>query len=366
METILVIILALAALLHMVRYAHIRRKWRETAEKDNRQKRTIRELNIISELTSSLLSSLELESVLEMLLEKSKELLRAKRSAVILVDSNGDIQDFTTSMGPAQGCKIRLSGILRKVFIEMTPVRSDDISSLPGFSGLPEKHPEIGSIIVVPIILRGEVIGELIVTDKTDTTAFTHDDEDLLLMIAFQAAFAIEKARLHQDVLKMATTDGLTGLKNHRAFQERLTEEIERYKRYNHPFSLLFVDIDHFKDFNDAFGHQSGDEVLKQIARIMTGTIRENDLAARYGGEEFAIILPETTLDSATVTAERLRKNVEAHTFRFNDEPWNVTVSVGIACFPDDGISREEIIEAADKALYFAKRSGRNKVCTYR
>ncbi len=366
MLTVIVILLLLVLGYSISRLLKARKELSDQSSSFRKQQQTIRELNIINELTSSLLSSLEMESVIEMLLDRSKELLKATRSAIILLDENGEIQDFFTSMGPAPGCKIKLTGLLRKVYTDMTPARGDDITSLPGFEGFPEQHPDIGNVIIIPIILRGEVIGELIVTDKIKGERFTSDDEDLLLTIAFHSAFAIEKVILHNEILKMASTDGLTGLSNHKTFQERLENEIERVKRYDRPFSLLMLDIDYFKDFNDAFGHQTGDEALKAISVIMTENIRSVDMAARYGGEEFAIILSETPLEGALQTSERIRYEIENHKLEANGEEENITVSIGVATFPEDGSTREELIEAADKALYFSKRSGRNKVCTYR
>jgi two-component system cell cycle response regulator len=269
-------------------------------------------------------------------------------------------------MGPAPGCKSKLTGLLYKVYTDMTPARGDDITALEGFKGFPDQHPDVSNVIIVPIILRGEVIGELIVTDKMKGERFTSDDEDLLLTIAFHSAFAIEKVMLHNEILKMASMDGLTGLNNHRTFQERLENEIERVKRYDRPFSLLMLDIDYFKDFNDTYGHQVGDDALKSLSAIMMENIRNADMAARYGGEEFAIILSETPLGGALQTAERIRKEIENYRFRINGKEKHITVSIGVASFPDDGSEREKLIEAADKALYFSKRSGRNKVCTYR
>lgn len=344
----------------------VRKELSDTSSYFRKQRQTIRELNIINELTSSLLSSLEMENVIEMILDKSKELLKAERSAIILLDENGVIQDFVTSMGPAHGCKIKLSGLLHKVYTDMTPVRGDDITVLKGFRGFPDQHPDVSSVIIVPIILRGEVIGELIVCDKLNGEQFSSDDEDLMLTIAFHSAFAFEKVMLHNEILKMASIDGLTGLNNHRTFQERLENEIDRVKRYDRSFSLLMLDIDYFKDFNDTHGHQVGDEALKTLSEIMLENIRSVDMAARYGGEEFAIILSETPLEGALQTAERIRREIEDHAFGINEEEKHITVSIGVSSFPEDGSEREKLIEAADKALYYSKRSGRNKVCTYR
>jgi len=176
----------------------------------------------------------------------------------------------------------------------------------------------------------------------------------------------------NQQLEAQATKDALTGLHNHAHFQETLAREISRSKRHEHELSLMFVDIDHFKEINDERGHPSGDAVLKRLAGILRGgqsegensfRLRDHDIAARYGGDEFVLILPETHKGGAAVTAERLRACVEKHDFG-HDLP-RVTVSIGIAAFPEDGTERDTLINAADASLYAAKKSGRNRVVAY-
>jgi len=167
-----------------------------------------------------------------------------------------------------------------------------------------------------------------------------------------------ELERANGNLAALATTDGLTSAKNHRAFQEQLDEEILRTTRYEHPLSLILVDVDHFKDFNDAHGHPAGDLVLKAVARILGARTRETDTIARYGGEEFGVILPETTPDDAVMMAERMRQAIEC-------EPWPlraVTASFGVASLSVERPTKADLIAAADRALYSAKRAGRNRV----
>ena len=220
-------------------------------------------------------------------------------------------------------------------------------------------------MLMVPVILRGEAIGVLMAADKLDSAGFSSKDEDLLLNLAFHSALSVEKVRFHEEILMMASTDGLTGLNNHRAFQDKLKEEMERARRFGHKVSLLMIDIDHFKGFNDTYGHINGDEILKRISFLISDNIRAIDFAARYGGEEFAVILPEVPLSGAHVVAERIRSSTEKHKIQIRDKKVNVTISVGIATYPDDAITSEDFIDRADKALYLAKRTGRNKVCDY-
>jgi len=163
----------------------------------------------------------------------------------------------------------------------------------------------------------------------------------------------------------LAETDGLTRLANHRVFRESLDREVRRAVRYESAFSLLMADIDNFKNFNDEHGHLTGDHVLRQVSRVMRRSIRDGvDLAARYGGEEFAIILPETAEAGALVVADRLRRSVEESDSDFEGKKFHVTVSVG-ACEFRKGMTASSIIDSADRALYLAKRSGRNRLCFF-
>jgi diguanylate cyclase (GGDEF)-like protein len=160
---------------------------------------------------------------------------------------------------------------------------------------------------------------------------------------------------------RLAVTDGLTGLFNHRHFQERLALEVERSVRNGLPLSLLMLDVDYFKKYNDAHGHPAGDELLNELAGLMREGRRANDVVARYGGEEFAIVLIDTPKLTAMQVAEKLRKRIDDHRFHGR----RIGVSIGVAGFPDDADSTERLIQAADSALYQAKHQGRNRVCMY-
>lgn len=162
---------------------------------------------------------------------------------------------------------------------------------------------------------------------------------------------------------KLATIDGLTELYNHRYFQETLKNQLENAKRYQQTFSLIIADIDFFKKFNDTYGHQAGDAVLKQVAQVLKKNSRTTDYVCRYGGEEMSIIMPNTNAEEALLHANRLLKAVGTHEFHLNAiDTANVTISVGVATFPDNAETAQELIEQADKGLYFAKENGRNQV----
>jgi len=176
--------------------------------------------------------------------------------------------------------------------------------------------------------------------------------------VTYRVEYENQLKALNQKLQSLAITDGLTGLHNHRAFQDYLEEQFQVAMRNKQPLALILMDVDHFKQYNDTYGHQAGDEVLRQVAQILSAHVREGDFVARYGGEEFVIVLPRTDLESAVAVAERLREAVQSAEWRLRP----VTGSFGVACIRPDMETRQELIEAADQALYQAKKNGRNRV----
>jgi len=174
-----------------------------------------------------------------------------------------------------------------------------------------------------------------------------------------------ELERLNSNLEDLATHDGLTGLHNHRYFRESLEQELSRSARHERPFSLVFIDVDHFKKFNDTHGHMAGDEVLKGLSIIFRNGKRASTVVARYGGEEFVALLPEATKDKASAYAELVRSQVEAAMFQdgHGRNQCKVTISLGVSTFPEDGSDSKSLLEYADRALYQAKEKGRNRVC---
>lgn len=178
-----------------------------------------------------------------------------------------------------------------------------------------------------------------------------------------------ELERANTRLSKMAVTDGLTMLFNHRYFQDSLKKEFKRLARHRALplLSIAMIDIDHFKNLNDAYGHQAGDSVLKGISRILKASVRLTDIVSRYGGEEFVIIMPETDFGGTGVVAERIRRNIEKAVFEYKDANIKATVSIGLASHPHEGINNEaDLIKAADSALYTAKQEGRNRVVVWK
>ncbi|MBN2552633.1 MAG: sensor domain-containing diguanylate cyclase [Spirochaetales bacterium] len=213
--------------------------------------------------------------------------------------------------------------------------------------------------ILVPLRTDKGVGGLIFLPSKPEGGPYSLLDIQYITQIVRFASIAIENANLYWQ----ATTDRMTKLFSHHHFQQNLQEEINRAHRYGSALSLIMFDIDHFKKFNDTYGHLQGDLIIKEIANILRATVRTIDFTARYGGEEFAVILPEVNVVGATVVAERIRKTIETNPFEGEEETLFVTVSIGVAEFkPTRMRSASELIGEADKALYQSKEMGRNRV----
>ncbi|MDD5166317.1 MAG: GGDEF domain-containing protein [Candidatus Omnitrophica bacterium] len=197
------------------------------------------------------------------------------------------------------------------------------------------------------------------------TSRIKEEEKDKFHILSQQFLLGIKRALLYQKVQELTVRDGLTGVFSRRYLLERLNEELERSKKFKYNFSFLMVDVDHFKDFNDRYGHLVGDAILKEIAGVIKEGIRQIDLVGRYGGEEFSIILAETDKDEAGFIAERIRQAVENRVIKVYDENLKVTISIGISVFPGNADNVLTLIDTADCALYRAKQTGRNLTCIY-
>jgi len=229
-------------------------------------------------------------------------------------------------------------------------------------SGNFEGVPEIETGMCMPLIGRGEkLIGLITLHNERKSRHFLDQEKRLFSTFANYSAQAIENTMLYKSTEHLSITDGLTGLYNHRHFQEQLEVEVKRAQRYDLNLSLIMIDLDHFKEFNDSYGHLEGDALLRKIAQILKSSLRETDFVARYGGEEFAVILPETDKEGASIAAERVRRTISKQTF--GEVGAIMTISLGVASYPDDACLRAALIKKADEALYRAKREGRNRTC---
>ncbi len=219
---------------------------------------------------------------------------------------------------------------------------------------------ECASRMSIPLISFGQTLGVLSLHScKND--AFTEMELQTLESVADICANSIQNAYYVERVKQLAYLDGLTGIFNRRFFELRISEEVERARRYGTGMAVIMADIDQFKRLNDEFGHLLGDEVLRQVSSLFHQQVRKIDVVCRYGGEEFAILLTQTTAQQAFTIAEKLRRQVE--NFQFPGVPRSITISAGVAAFPTHGRSRDEIVRAADNGLYTAKQEGRNRVC---
>jgi two-component system cell cycle response regulator len=219
------------------------------------------------------------------------------------------------------------------------------------------------SLKIFPLVAGDRILGTLVAGSRKGR-AIDSEALRMLEVIAIQAAQAVLRAQLFEQMERMATTDGLTGLLNHRTFQVRIDEALAAARRYGRKCSVILTDIDHFKSVNDTWGHPAGDMVLKGVAKILRDKARDTDIVARYGGEEFAIIMPETDTKGALVIAERIREAIKAETFTTEQGPLKVTMSLGIATFPDAAQDKQSMVDLSDQCLYFAKRHGRNQSVT--
>ena len=216
------------------------------------------------------------------------------------------------------------------------------------------------SLLLLPLPVKDEVVGIFMVAARR-VGAFPSDRREMLGVIANQVAISLQNGRMVQALEEQATTDGLTGLVNHRTFQERFSAMLTRAERHNFTVALLLTDIDHFKKINDTYGHPTGDEVLRRVAALLRASARKIDITARYGGEEFALVLESTDREGAMQLAERIRSEVSQQLFESSKGPFKATLSLGIAVYPQDGRSKQELIKNSDTALYAAKHGGRNQ-----
>jgi diguanylate cyclase (GGDEF)-like protein len=250
------------------------------------------------------------------------------------------------------------AGLCGRALRNRAPVLVNHVNEEPDYiPGLLEVQSEL----CLPLVSLGQPLGVLALS-SAQPNAFSEADLGPMESVADLCAGAFQNAINLQRVRELAYRDGLTGIFNRRFFEMRILEELERARRYSLVLSVVMIDLDGFKALNDEFGHLLGDEALRQMMTVFTQQMRKVDIVCRYGGDEFGILLPETNSQKAFSALEKLRRAVAA--WAFPGVPRPVTMSAGIACFPEHGTSRDELIKAADDALYRAKQTGRNRVLT--
>ena len=314
----------------------------------------------VARLGATLASTHDLDRILTVVLDTAMASTGAGAGAVLLLSSDGSALELTVSKGLPDEAAHRLplgEGVAGTVASTGQALRGrtgPDLQPAPG-------EPTGATVIAVPLASSTTVIGVLLLLDRADGEVF--DDRDLATLQTFtnQATVAVDNVLLHDEARRLSVTDALTGLWNYRYFQLTISKEIERASRFDRPLALLMLDLDHFKQVNDLYGHQRGDAVLIELAERLRTLVRDVDTLARYGGEELVVVLPETDEPGAARTAERICQAVRAKPFgRPGDPPVTVTVSVGVAVFPGHGEASPWLLRAADEALYLAKREGRD------
>lgn len=298
--------------------------------------RRISELQAVSQITETVHSSLDFERIGPVVLDILAKAIGVDTCCLFVIDKDKSDTLFSASVG--------LAGSLDEHYHLSLAAAEDHFSCLAVFD-----HQDI----MVLFCANAEELASL-------------SDEDRLVLgaVASELVVAVENSRLYKLTKTLAVTDELTGLHNYRFLQQRLDEEIERCRRYGKRLSLLMVDVDDFKRFNDTYGHIAGDAALSELGQVMQSVVREVDTVARYGGEEFSVVLPETDAAGAFVAAEKIREAVANHAFC--DASMNrcvaMTVSLGLATFPTHAWDKESLLREADDALYNAKHGGKNRV----
>ena len=323
------------------------------------------QLSTLYDVGKAVTSELNFVKLQNMILDIVAKVLKAEKGSLMLIDD----AEKTMTIGVAIGLSDEITrdtrlevgdsvagwAVKNRKFLFVKNVEEDK-----EFLNIKKQNVKAGTLMCAPLISKDKIMGALNVS-KSTPGSFSDNDFELFVNLANQVAIAIDNARLY----RYAVTDEMTKLYNHRYFQQRLDEELLRADRYEDHISLLILDVDHFKHFNDTYGHPEGDRVLKTVARLIEKSIREIDIAARYGGEEFVVICPEKSGTGALVPAERIRKAIEGFDFRINGLHVPITVSVGAACYPDNATTKAELIKKSDTALYYSKENGRNRSTLY-
>jgi diguanylate cyclase (GGDEF)-like protein/putative nucleotidyltransferase with HDIG domain len=326
----------------------------------------------LKELSHLKTSILDLEQLTQSTLDILMKALQIPSSALFLLNKDSNYyMHASINVNPelAQVITIdKTSPIIRRLIRERPILTWKEIETAPDFQGLWEREKEflqeLQTFLLVGIRKQGEVIGILLLPKKTSGDPYSDDDRELLTTLANEVAVSIYNAQIYSEVKRQAILDELTKLYNFRFFHEILDKEIARSKRTHQNFSVIYLDLDFFKAYNDIFGHLAGDDALIRVAQAIINSIRPSDIATRLGGDEFAIILPGADSENAKVVANRIKDTLQRSFPGINSDSV-LTISQGIAYFPAHGQQKQQLLSSADWALYQAKNLGRNRVCVY-
>jgi diguanylate cyclase (GGDEF)-like protein/putative nucleotidyltransferase with HDIG domain len=318
--------------------------------------------------SQKIVNELELNEVANEMLTTLGKSLRLTNAELLFKDEGGYVTQFAYPQSKLESDDVirlsRDSTIAIWLAKEDKPLNLAEMEDIPGLKeALAEEKAEVADnrlSLLLPIKSQENMIGILALGNRQSGNIYYPEDIDFAATIAKQASIVIENAQLYAQAKERANIDELTGLFNHRHFHQRLDEEIARSSRFGDVFSLIIVDLDFFKSYNDIHGHLYGDNILKRVGAIIRSNCRAMDVSARYGGDEFAVILPETSVDLALKSAERFRTALESD---INYKGMTITCSIGVSSWPTDGVMKEALIHSADSALYFAKKLGRNRTC---
>ncbi len=343
---------------------------RRTREKEALSR--LEEQEALYKIGIMLTSSESEDKLLSTILDCATNLTHTPAGSIALYDDTEGCMELVATRGFSKkvfhqnNWEIRGGGLTEHILNENSVITIKDLEKFEKVPVGKLLKEGVRSLIATPLVADRRIIGILYVDDFV-TRDFSAKEESILSLLATQAAIAIGKMQLYEKMKRLAITDGLTGLCNHRNFVKALRKELKRSKRYGHQLSVIILDVDHFKRYNDTNGHLKGNMVLKKVTTTMKNAVRNVDVLARYGGEEFAIILPETNREQALNMATRMCQAVEQEEFPGEEtQPHNtLTISAGVATFPADAETEEELLEKADSALYTAKHAGRNRAILY-
>jgi diguanylate cyclase (GGDEF)-like protein len=328
------------------------------------------ELRFFVETAHALASNREPKTVLRLILDHVKTMIRCEAWSLFVIDSITQDLVFDIVGGPKarrlKGLRIKPGqGIVgwaaehgKSVMVadaRKDPRFLEDIDRATGF--------RTRTILCVPIFRKKKPVAVLEMINKIGAP-FARRDLKLLSRLATQVAVALERTHLHDQISSLGITDELTNMYNARYLDQTLEREVRRCKRYGSMMALIFLDLDNFKGINDTHGHPLGSRCLAEVSQIMVKSVRDVDILARYGGDEFVVILPETTVATAWMVAERLHESIGSHIFLADEGiKARLTASIGIAGFPDHAQTKADLIRKADEAMYRAKSAGRNRIC---